>query len=453
MNKVPSKVFISYSHDGPEHEERVLDLADRLREDGIDAEVDQYLQSPPEGWPAWCESQIENADFVLMVCTETYHRRVKGDEAPGKGLGVVCEARIIRQLVYDSGAVSAKFIPVLFSDGSADHIPLPVKGWTRYVVNTEDGYEALYRRLSGQPWTTRPPLGSGRQLPARPPRHRPPAAGLGGKEIRGPAAGGVQPEAGSQLGRGLLMPSSRIADFAVFRDIDAPWCPEMVALPAGEFLMGSPDSEEGRPDHEGPQHRVTIGYRFALGRYPITFDEYDHFCDVTKRKKPKDVDWGRGRRPVINVSWHDAQAYCEWLAEAVGKPYRLPSDEEWEYACRAGTTTPFSFGETITEKDANFGLNVGTTDVGIFPPNPWGLHDMHGNVWEWVADHWHGNYSGAPADGSAWIYATAEAGAGRVRRGGSWKDNAHFVRSVCRDLADPGSGINSIGFRCTRVLA
>jgi hypothetical protein len=172
MNEVPSKVFISYSHDRPEHEERVLDLADRLREDGIDAEVDQYLPSPQEGWPAWCERQIENADFVLMVCTETYHRRARSGEAPSQGLGVVWEARIIRQLVYDSGAVSAKFIPVLFSDGTADHIPLPVKGWTRYVVDTKDGYEALYRRLTGQPWTTRPPLGQGRHLPSRPRRRR-----------------------------------------------------------------------------------------------------------------------------------------------------------------------------------------------------------------------------------------------------------------------------------------
>jgi hypothetical protein len=114
MNKNSSKVFISYSHDGPEHEERVLDLADRLREDGIDAEVDLYLQSPPEGWPAWCERQIENADFVLMVCTETYHRRVRGEEEPGKGLGVVWEAAIIRQLLYDAGAVSTKFVPLLF---------------------------------------------------------------------------------------------------------------------------------------------------------------------------------------------------------------------------------------------------------------------------------------------------------------------------------------------------
>ena len=167
MTGAPPKVFISYSHDTVEHQERVLGLADRLRADGIDAEIDQYNAAPPEGWPLWCERQIEAADVVLMVCTETYHRRVRGDEEPGKGLGVVWEARIIRQLLYDAGAVSDKFVPVLFSDASPEQIPTPIKGWTRYVVDTEDGYEDLYRRLTGQPRLLRPALGTIRPLPTR----------------------------------------------------------------------------------------------------------------------------------------------------------------------------------------------------------------------------------------------------------------------------------------------
>lgn len=135
------KVFISYSHDSPEHEDRVLDLADRLRGGGIDAEIDQYEISPPEGWPAWCERQIKSAGFVLLVCTETYLRRVNGEEAPGIGHGVLWEARIIRQLLYDAGSVSAKFVPVLFSDGSPSHIPTPVKGAAHFVVG--EAYEDL----------------------------------------------------------------------------------------------------------------------------------------------------------------------------------------------------------------------------------------------------------------------------------------------------------------------
>jgi TIR domain len=125
MTGAPPKVFISYSHDTVAHQERVLGLADRLRADGIDAEIDQYNAAPPEGWPLWCERQIAAADIVLMVCTETYHRRVYGNEERGKGLGVVWEARIIRQLLYDAGAVGNKFVPVLFSDASSEHIPIP----------------------------------------------------------------------------------------------------------------------------------------------------------------------------------------------------------------------------------------------------------------------------------------------------------------------------------------
>jgi hypothetical protein len=167
MTSAPPKVFISYSHDTVEHQERVLGLADRLRADGIDAEIDQYNTAPPEGWPLWCERQIEAADFVLVVCTETYHRRVRGDEDRGKGLGVVWEAQIIRQLLYDAGAVSNKFVPVLFSDASPEQIPMPIKGGTRYVIDTEDGYEDLYRRLTGQPRLLRPALGTIRPLPTR----------------------------------------------------------------------------------------------------------------------------------------------------------------------------------------------------------------------------------------------------------------------------------------------
>jgi SEFIR domain-containing protein len=163
----PPKVFISYSHDTVEHQERVLVFADRLRADGIDAEIDQYNAAPSEGWPLWCERQIAAADVVLMVCTEIYYSRVSGDEEQGKGLGVVWEARIIRQLLYDVGAVSDKFVPVLFSDALPEQIPTPIKGWTRYVVDTEDGYEELYRHLTDQPRLLRPALGTIRPLPTR----------------------------------------------------------------------------------------------------------------------------------------------------------------------------------------------------------------------------------------------------------------------------------------------
>jgi hypothetical protein len=128
------RVFISYSHDSAEHRDRVLELADRLRADGIDAMIDQYIQFPPEGWPNWCEAEIRKADFVPMVCTETYLRRIDGDEEPGKGHGVLWEARLIKQHLYDAGSVSRKFVPLLFADGLSAHVPAPVKGGTIYRV-------------------------------------------------------------------------------------------------------------------------------------------------------------------------------------------------------------------------------------------------------------------------------------------------------------------------------
>jgi CHASE2 domain-containing sensor protein len=162
------RVFISYSHDNPEHCDRVLELADRLRVDGIDASIDQYVQFPPEGWPVWCEAGIEKADFVLMVCTETYFRRVDRKEEPGKGHGVLWEVRLIRQLLYDAGSVSAKFVPVLVVGGLPKHVPAPVRGGTIHRIDTPEGYEALLRVLTDQPLTPAPPIGQRKELPPRP---------------------------------------------------------------------------------------------------------------------------------------------------------------------------------------------------------------------------------------------------------------------------------------------
>jgi CHASE2 domain-containing sensor protein len=161
------RILISYSHDNPAHCDRVLALADRLRADGIDAMIDQYIQTPPEGWPAWCAAQIDTADFVLMVCTETYLRRASRNEEPGAGHGVLWEGRLINQYLYDVRSVSAKFVPVLLDDGSDAHVPLPVKGGTIYRVETPEGYESLLRLLSDQPLTPMPPLGTRRSLPPR----------------------------------------------------------------------------------------------------------------------------------------------------------------------------------------------------------------------------------------------------------------------------------------------
>lgn len=229
--------------------------------------------------------------------------------------------------------------------------------------------------------------------------------------------------------------------------------PLMVVIPAGRFLMGSPIDEPGRLDSEGPQHEVRIARSFALGVYAVTFSEYDYFCEITGRKLPEDYGWGRENRPVINVSWHDVQAYCEWLSEQTGQSYRLPSEAEWEYACRAGTKTPFNTGETIDSDQANSDMiHIGTLPVGSFAPNAFGLHDMHGNVWEWTQDCWHDNYDHAPDDGAAWLDKGSSDCNCRVVRGGSWSDAPQDLRSAHRFRLGTDDAYLFLGFRIARFF-
>ena len=249
----------------------------------------------------------------------------------------------------------------------------------------------------------------------------------------------------------------------------------MIVIPPGRFLMGSPPDEPERLEREGPQHEVTFLTPFALGVSAVTFADYDLFCQNTRRELLSDRLWGRDSRPVINVSWKDAQDYCTWLSKQTGQGYRLPSEAEWEYACRAGTPMPFSFGSNITPEQVNYNGNhpyaggkqgqyrEQTVPVRSLPPNAWGLYEMHGNVWEWVQDEWRDNYHGAPTDGSVWTPGSnttgdgrvwmTETGAVRVVRGGSWDYDAGHCRSAFRFLFDIDFRIFFTGFRCARVLS
>ena len=253
---------------------------------------------------------------------------------------------------------------------------------------------------------------------------------------------------------GLAPARSRAGE--VFRD--CPSCPEMVVIPAGTFRMGSPASEKGRRDNEGLQHPVTVS-SFALGATEVTFDEWaacvrgGGWC---RGYRLGDASWGRGARPVINVDWEDAQAYVLWLSRETGESYRLPSEAEWEYAARAGTTTPFHTGATISRDQANYGRSVRdggrTTPVGTFAPNAFGLYDMHGNVQEWVEDCWHDNYRGAPADGSVRRVRRGGNCDRRVLRGGSWYSNPLHIRSAARNSYSAGDRYIFAGFRVARTL-
>jgi formylglycine-generating enzyme required for sulfatase activity len=254
----------------------------------------------------------------------------------------------------------------------------------------------------------------------------------------------------------------------------------MLRIPAGSFEMGAPETEAERTERERPVHLVTLG-EFLLGQTPITqaqwravaaWQRLEHedgklwpeLLDPEPVAQLKEPERFQGeQRPVVNVSWHDAMAFCQRLRLRTGKNYTLPSEAQWEYACRAGTTTPFHFGTSISTKLANYdGSEVygdgekgeyrqQTTDVLSFPANAWGLHDMHGNVWEWCADHWHGNYEGAPEDGRAWIDEEAKGNKNetksRLLRGGSWFGHPANCRSASRAYGRPDDRNNSIGFR------
>jgi formylglycine-generating enzyme required for sulfatase activity len=228
-------------------------------------------------------------------------------------------------------------------------------------------------------------------------------------------------------------------------------CPEMVVVPAGSFLMGSLEGDPQSFPDERPRHFVTLPRAFAVGVFEVTFAEWDACTrDGGCRHRPADNGWGRDRRPVINVSWVDAQDYVRWLRQKTGRDYRLPSEAEWEYAARAGSPTTRHWGEGIGDGYANCrGCgsawdNRQTAPVGSFPPNDFGLRDVLGNVWEWVEDCWSPNYQGAPSDGSAWTTGKCRR---RVLRGGSWVDLPAFVRLPDRIRADAGARVGNFGFR------
>ncbi|HEV8027563.1 MAG TPA: formylglycine-generating enzyme family protein [Stellaceae bacterium] len=266
---------------------------------------------------------------------------------------------------------------------------------------------------------------------------------------------------------------------------ECPDCPEMVAIPAGKFVMGSPATERGRFDAEGPQHAVAVR-AFAIGKYDVTNAQFlaflqetayqpapcDPVLDLTWHSPGRGIAYPPGRtdsplEPAVCLSWNDAQAYLVWLNRKVGAslpkkregPYRLPSEAEWEYAARAGSTTARWWGEAIGGGKANCHGCGSKWDgsliapVGSFGPNPFGVYDMLGNVWQWVDDCWNESYVGAPADGSPWL--TGDCGK-RVLRGGSWSNVPEFVRSASRSRAEEtGRGFDYssyAGFRVARTL-
>ncbi|MCP9772456.1 SUMF1/EgtB/PvdO family nonheme iron enzyme [Synechococcus sp. Tobar12-5m-g] len=235
----------------------------------------------------------------------------------------------------------------------------------------------------------------------------------------------------------------------------------MVTIPAGSFLMGSPEDEPERSDDEGPQHKVTLG-AFFMAQTPITQAQWRAVAawqKVRRDLKPDPSTFKGANRPVEQVSWLDALEFCRRLNQRTGQLYGLPSEAQWEYACRAGSTTPFHFGATQTPELANYNGNhvygngpkgtyrEQTIDVASFPANGWGLHDMHGNVLEWCEDHWYDSYNFAPGDDQPWFIPGAAADEPRLLRGGSWISDPGRCRSAYRNRVVPGGADDDVGFR------
>ncbi|VFN04574.1 MAG: Formylglycine-generating enzyme, required for sulfatase activity, contains SUMF1/FGE domain, partial [Candidatus Kentron sp. G] len=249
--------------------------------------------------------------------------------------------------------------------------------------------------------------------------------------------------------------------------------PRMMVIPAGTFQMGSPPEERNRDADEGPQHQVRIPRHFAMGVTEVTFGDYDRFTAAIGRELSDDHDWGRGRQPVINVSWSDAMAYAKWLSGQSGQEYRLPSEAEWEYAARAGTTSPYPWGTNETsacayansydvsgEETHHKGWDslscddgqANTAPVASYPPNAFGLFDMSGNVWEWTADCWHEDYRDAPTDGTSWGKEDGGNCSRRVARGSSLFGKPWFLRSANRFRIPTQKKSIDLGFRLVRTL-
>jgi formylglycine-generating enzyme required for sulfatase activity len=262
---------------------------------------------------------------------------------------------------------------------------------------------------------------------------------------------------------GTIPPRVPLKASYAFRDCAS--CPEMVILPADSFMMGSPDNESDRDAVEGPQRLVAIDRPFAVGQFEVTFAEWDACVadgGCQSNPNPKDEGWGKDKQPVVNVSWEDAVEYVTWLSRTTGKTYRLLSEAEWEYAARAGSSSPFPEGGAITPEQANFQATFDgdgsnregkyreqPVPVGSFAPNAFGLHDMEGNVSEWVQDTWHETYAGAPIDGSVWAGGDTSL---RVLRGGSWYSFPTDLRSASRRADQPDHRSPEIGFRVARSL-
>jgi formylglycine-generating enzyme required for sulfatase activity len=436
-----SKVFISYRRDDSAGYAHAIHsrLVQHFSKDQVFMDVDTV--EPGVDFVRAIEKAVGECDVLVVLIG----KRWVGE--PGGTSRLDNTKDYVRLEVSTALARDIRVIPVLV-DGmtmpNEDSLPPPVQPITRRnaieISNTRFNYDveqlvtAVRKVLASSEAKRKPDEDNLRRIE---------------EERRLARQEATKLESAPQKEEGKLKPGT------VFRDTlkDGSQGPEMVVVPAGMFKMGD---MQGSPD-EGPVHTVRIAKPFAVGRYPITFDEYDWFTSATGRPSPHDQGWGRGRQPAINVSWNGAVEYAKWLSTQTGKRYRLPTEAEWEYAARAGTKTNYWWGNEMKSRMANcrggdsrWGGKQ-TSPVGSFQPNPFGLYDTAGNVFEYVEDCWHENYEGAPTDGSAWLEANGGDCGSRVTRGGSWYANPVNLHASFR-VWNPVDGHYTIGFRLAQDL-
>ena len=390
-----------------------------------------------------------------------------------KTIGDTCPAYVEQQGLAKSDIASADSTPFPNQDeikyfwpedgstaadlaGRLSACGLKINPKTNVVLITGDRYMAAAPHNYFEVW-----IGKSDPIPA-------PAPPLAQAQTDTTNVRGTAPSSKDPISTSPLTTSATLAQITtstkpgtVFRDmakgVPDVKLPQMVLIPAGSFVMGSPESEAGRFNNEGPRHRVTIGRAFAVGKYDVTFDEWSACVSgggCNSNPNPSDAGFGRGDRPVINVNWEDAQGYVSWLSKVTGQSYRLLTEAEWEYAARAGTDTAYSFGNDASQLGA-YGWyaknsNARTHPVGQKLPNGFGLYDVHGNVWQWVQDCYSDSYAGASMDGSA---NTTKGCDSRVLRGGSWVITPQNLRSANRDWYTPSGRYNFYGFRVARTLS
>jgi formylglycine-generating enzyme required for sulfatase activity len=447
MNR--DQVFISYSHKDKGWLEKLqIHLAPLQREGTIAVWADTAIK-PGQIWKEEIEKALARAKVAVLLVSPDFlaSKFIAENELPplleaNKTEGLTILWIPVRASHYKRTAIAAY---------QAVHEPLkPLSGMSR--ARQDSALVKIVEAIETVAQAPSPPSPNPSLAPAPSIVRVQPPASPAIQNIHGWSASQVQ-ALQSQIAQAFKIPVE-------FRDTlkDGGQGPVMVVIPGGRFLMGSPPDEPERRDDER-QHEVEVA-SFVMGKYAVTFEEYDRFVVATKREKPEDQGWGRGQRPVINVTWFDAIAYAEWLSQQTGQTYRLPTEAEWEYAARAGTTTPFYFGTTISTDQANYDGNYTygrgqkgvcrekTIEVGQFPANAWGLYDMHGNAWEWTGSEYDKNYGGAELR----IVGDPDSSGHRMLRGGSWSHRPLGLRSAARNGGDPRARGNLVGFRLARTL-